>query len=280
MKYGPLAFLVLTLLWGMQPAAADFRLSAPRNRAVVSVSRGAARVRLEWKDDGDEPQLSDIDNVKILLCGGPNANLVCLPEAEFLGSLDKNAIRKGSYDVEIRQGVVHDGVYLFQLYSTMNRGHTIQYTQRFQLRGMTGTRALPESSDLDPPARAVQIAGLEPWRVPYTLQTGRIRHAPMQTQPGTKVTARTWTRRYPTTGVSYFPSPIPTLLLQDSTVTMGWSYTMSSAVNYAPHAPFPSAIGWYDPAERLTKRPRRLNVIKTLPSSTTSSSGASAATTT
>ncbi|AGO10920.1 AaceriAFR590Wp [[Ashbya] aceris (nom. inval.)] len=260
MKYGRLTFLVLTLLWSMQSTVADFSFKAPRDRTQVSVSRGTARVRIEWSDDGDAPTLDDIEHVKVLLCGGPNDALQCLDEA--VAELDKSAVRRGSYEVAIRQGAVRDGTYLFQLFSNVKGGTTIQYTQRFLLRGMSGTRAMPDSQDRGPPARIVSVQGWEPWMVPYASQTGRLRHAPMQLQPGTKVTARTWSRRYPTSGVTYFATPVPTLL-QDTTITMGWSYTMSSAVNHAPPAPFPSAIGWYDPAERLTNRPRKLNVIKT-----------------
>ena len=83
--------------------------------------------------------------------------------------------------------------------------------------------------------------------IPYTLQSGLRRYAPMQMQPGTKVTATTWTRAFPTSAVTFYSTkgPKPNALV---TTTPPWSYSYSSEVNWASVAPYPT--NWYPASQR------------------------------
>ncbi|RPA93154.1 cell wall synthesis [Choiromyces venosus 120613-1] len=66
--------------------------------------------------------------------------------------------------------------------------------------------------------------------IPYTLQTGPTRYAPMQTQPGQSITATETRRQYPTSAYTIFTTkgPIPNI---QATITQGWDYTVTSKIN-------------------------------------------------
>jgi len=66
--------------------------------------------------------------------------------------------------------------------------------------------------------------------IPYTLQAGPTRYAPMQTQPGKSITATETRRQYPTSAYTIFTTKGPAPNIQ-TTVTQGWDYTLSSKIN-------------------------------------------------
>ena len=154
-----------------------------------------------------------------------------------------------------------------------DRGNTIHYTPRFQLTSMGGTTAYTYSGSVEPvPQTSIQTTTTNnaqattidsrSFTVPYTKQTGTSRFAPMQMQPNTKVTASTWTRQFATSAVTYY-STFGSLPEQATTLTPGWSYTISSGANYATRAPMPSANGgWYKPSQRLSLSARKINMRK------------------
>lgn len=140
-------------------------------------------------------------------------------------------------------------------------GSTINYSPRFELAQMTGTfsaaalaeqkkgdRDPPASVDTtvspnDPPAAAAADAAA---KITYTKQTGATRYAPMQTQPGSRITANGGPRRmYPTSSYTVFRGhglerQRP---LVRTTTTMSWDYAVTSLENTASPAPHP-----HDPA--------------------------------
>src|SRR4051794_706490 len=90
-------------------------------------------------------------------------------------------------------------------------GTVINYSSRFSFTGMTGTfssdviTALASVSGTDGPPTVNQVAGSKPgdgpFAVPYTMQTGPTRYAPMQPRPGSTITAKKATPLFP-------PSPV------------------------------------------------------------------------
>jgi hypothetical protein len=130
-------------------------------------------------------------------------------------------------------------------------GYTWNYSPRFTLSGMTGTfsaAALAEQKkgDTSPPASVdtttsatTTDGGLSLAKVPYTMQTGPTRYAPMQTQPGSKITAKSASRLYPTSSVSLFKTIGPAPNVQ-TTITQPWDYTVTSLENTASPAPNPT----------------------------------------
>lgn len=99
----------------------------------------------------------------------------------------------------------------------------INYSDRFTLSGMTGTfppvvkdgiskvsgtDGPPSTNQGAPAAAAGGAQGQE--AVSYTAQTGLIKYAPMLTPPGTKITKRAPTPRYPTSSVPIAQTFLPT----------------------------------------------------------------------
>lgn len=100
----------------------------------------------------------------------------------------------------------------------------INYSDRFTIAGMTGVFPAnvvtgletvsgtkgPSSTAVEAPEAGAGGAQGE-YAVPYTAQTGLIKYAPMKTPPGTKITAKNASPRYPTSSVpiakTFLPPP-------------------------------------------------------------------------
>ena len=125
----------------------------------------------------------------------------------------------------------------------------INYSSRFTLSDMTGTfsaaveAGLADVSGTDGPASDNQIAdpqnaapaggasaaaGGPEYQVPYSMQTGPIRYAPMAVRAPSKITAKGDARQYPTSDYSIWrrtgmPAPVPT-----QTITDVFTYSVQS----------------------------------------------------
>lgn len=265
--------LLLCLAW---VGSADFKLSLPSKGQSYSVSNGKASVKVAWTDDGDTPSLDKLNSVTFVLCTGPSSSIVAfltikkgLTAADLEGGGTSGGDKKSiTLDIDASAGA--SGVYFIQVYAVYGTGNTIHYTNRFALKGMTGSKkpsgSLSDASPLpikDPAGNnAVTAAAAltlpldhsKSYTVPYTLQTGLIRYAPMQMQPGTTITAKSWKRQYPTSAVTYY-SAYRTSLDCLSTNTPGWSYTRESALNYASPALDPAYVGSWYPATKKVVQP-------------------------
>lgn len=90
-------------------------------------------------------------------------------------------------------------------------GQVNNYSGRFGLAAMTGSFSTPVASgvaglvdgDMNGPASSNPRAAAPdgPYAVPYNLQVGNVRYAPMAEAPGTKITKLSASRRYPTSAV-------------------------------------------------------------------------------
>lgn len=127
-------------------------------------------------------------------------------------------------------------------------GTVTNYSDRFSLSGMTGTfpatvtTGLSGLSGTNGPAtennfaaagaKAAAAGGsvVAGATVPYTLQTGPIRYAPMQGKPGTKITAKNASPQYPTSSVTIAHTWLPTPEAV-TTQTVSATYSTSSHAN-------------------------------------------------
>lgn len=123
-------------------------------------------------------------------------------------------------------------------------GFTWNYSPRFALTGMTGefsaaAQVEQDKGDTSAPAgvemTAKTTAGSDDdaaasVRIPYTLQTGATRYAPMQTQPGARITATKASRLYPTSAYSLFTTKGPPPNVR-TTITLPWDYVVTTAIN-------------------------------------------------
>lgn len=114
-----------------------------------------------------------------------------------------------------------------KIISAGSTGTVTNYSPRFSLTGMTGSfpnnvaAAVTKISGTDGPktensAQANQAAGAGAsagpsgaYAVPYTMQTGSIKYAPMQKPPGTAITAKNPTPLYPTSSVQFASTYLP-----------------------------------------------------------------------
>lgn len=119
----------------------------------------------------------------------------------------------------------------------------INYSDRFTISGMTGTFPPgvqagikkvsgtngPPSTNQEAPAAAGGAQGAQgDYAVTYTAQTGLIKYAPMQIPPGTKITAKAASPRYPTSSVSIAKTFLPTPK-QTTTMTASLTYSPASS---------------------------------------------------
>ena len=95
-------------------------------------------------------------------------------------------------------------------------------------------QGLASVSGTDGPPTDNQVAGSAPgdgpFAVPYTMQTGPTRYAPMQPQPGTTITAKKVTPLWPTSSVTIATAFLPRPTVQ-TTITQGPNYSVTSIEN-------------------------------------------------
>lgn len=239
--------------------AADVSISKPNPSQTYTVDGDSVTVNITWIESNAIPLLSKITSYSFLTCTGPNTGIDGIEDT--LIKVSASDISDYTYSYAIPASAGADGPYYVQIYAATADGYTIHYSNRFTLEGMTGSLK-PNGTDSSPPDAQTKIstgsgttlaasALSASFKLAYSQQTGLTRYAPMQTQPGSTVTATTWTRKFPTSAVTYYSTALLSLA-QVSTVTQGWDYTMSSAVNWASTAPAPSDNGgWYNPSSRL-----------------------------
>ncbi|CAI4044317.1 hypothetical protein SUVZ_10G0330 [Saccharomyces uvarum] len=255
----------------------DVNTVSPLAGAKFSPSSGTVSIPVKWMDNGAYPPLSKISYYTFSLCTGANNNINCIATiATQIKPSELSQDQDGvySYTTSFASTLTGNGQYYIQVFAWVNnQGSTTHYTPRFQLTSMGGTTAYtysdsaaptPQTSIQTTTTNTAQASSIDSrsFTVPYTKQTGTSRFAPMQMQPMTKVTATTWTRKYATSAVTYF-STFGSLPEQATTITPGWSYSISSGVNYATPAAMPSENGgWYQPSKRLSLSARKMNLRK------------------
>lgn len=178
----------------------------------------------------------------ILLCYGAEdgtGTIKCLDDDPILKA---QKVSGTSYKALIDASMVPNGYYYFQVYAAYpQQGYSIHYTERFQLKGMSGPSTIKATATGDTPGPQVSIEGVDgaggavnskSFSITYTLQTGKTRYAPMQMQPGSTITHSKYSTRYPTSAVTYYSTKAKSPVVY-STITPGWSYSRKSYTNLA-----------------------------------------------
>lgn len=229
---------------------ADIEITKPDADTTWS---GGSTVSIEWKDSGEDPSLDDFSTFGINLCMGSNDNKLCTyvlsADAKFSASTTQTKVPLPASIVGIGNG---DKVFFLQYRAVKSDGgYTLNYSKRFSIEGMTGTfseAAVTEQKkgDTDSPDRedksgnsAEATGAAAGAKVTYTRQTGKTKYAPMQSQPGTKITAKSAKRQYPTSDSKIFTTkgPKPNA---DTTITQKWDYSWTTKTNTAKPQPKPT----------------------------------------
>lgn len=252
-----LVFL-LSVLISAVAVMGDMEFTAPTEGKTYTASGGKVSVEIKWDDDGSDLNFKDIEKYIVSLCTGPNNDIECTSLEEVTD------LTKKTYTASIDASSFPNGYYYFQMYNTYSLGVSILYTDRFQLKGMTGgsktfgsTMSLSVALTATGDAPAAMTEGGDTsidsasFSVTYTKQTGKTRYAPMQTQPGSSISHTSMTRRFPTSSYSAYSTykKSPNVM---TTLTPGWSYTPASKMNYATIAPYPNTA--YPASQRITAK--------------------------
>ncbi|EXJ84936.1 hypothetical protein A1O3_05611 [Capronia epimyces CBS 606.96] len=210
-------FLVAGLL---SFALADVLVTGP----VAGDAISGLSLDIEWKDSGKTPKIADLASYQVFLCAGGNTdtNFVQLATLVQNGDFaDGNTVT-----VTLTAGLGADvtNAYFLKFISAATGGTVINYSDRFSLRSMTGTFPAAVQAGLKTvtgtagPAdvnniQAAQAGdtqdtapanGASEYDVPYTLQTGSIRYAPMPPQAQTKITAKNASPQWPSSSYTVY----------------------------------------------------------------------------
>lgn len=253
-----LAFSTLFLLLSfiIVGTRADYSITSPTSGQTFAAS---SAITIKFEDDGSIPAMTDLTSTQVLLCTGSNSAISCFSK-NLVGTFTPSESTT-SYEANLSSltSLGSNGPYFFQLYSVGSGGSSIHYSERFTLTGMTGTTKASDGGDTTPPTGSNSFSVgdegnsviMKSNTIPYLSQTGRVRYAPMQMQPGTKVThALSPTRRMPTSSVTYFTA-YTLKPYQITTKTPTWSYTISQGPNWV--ATLPSPTGYYAASEALKR---------------------------
>lgn len=255
MRVPSLAIHSFWFLLFLSKVFADVSISTPGTGKTFSGSSGTVSINVTWVDDtsdsSDDTSLDGVSSYAIVLCTGSSTNIKSV--YSFTTTLLKTAT---TYDAELDSTDVPDGYYFIQVYAKFSLGYTIHYTPRFKLTGMEGTATFTFAASLlsvtgDAPSPQLDVGGdatsaidSKSFTVPYTEQTGRTRYAPMQTQPGSSISHSMYSTRHATSAYTPYSSLSPSPNVY-STITPGWSYTVTSVYNTAAVAAYPT---YYYPA--------------------------------
>lgn len=144
-------------------------------------------------------------------------------------------------------GADDKNAYFLKFISAAAGGTVINYSDRFTLASLTGTFPASVQAGLrtvtgtagpvdvnnvqagaaNPPANAVPSAGDDIYNVPYTLQSGTVRYAPMPTKAGTKITAKNPRMQFPTSAYTVYKK-VAGPPDAESTITAPETYTVQS----------------------------------------------------
>lgn len=243
-------FLTLQALAAVLPLVyADVKFTAPAAGASVP---GGTAFTVTWADTGDAPALADLSSYTLFLFSGSNAAPAQL--YQLSASTFAAAGKSVSVTVPVATGGLGTNAYFLGMLSVATAGGTVwNYSDRFTLTGMTGTfdptvdaAVKAVSGTSGPPTvnnvvsnAATGSVGEGAWAIPYNLQTGLTKYAPMQPVPPTAITATNTSPLWPTSAVQFATTflPVPS---EVTTLTQSNTHSISSRANTAAAASSPT----------------------------------------
>ncbi|KAK9333058.1 hypothetical protein V1520DRAFT_303289 [Lipomyces starkeyi] len=247
-------FLFLSTL--ISRVFADVQFLTPQAGVAYSA---ATAMTVTWQDSGTVPTFADLSTASLKLCGMSDSSTInCF---SFLFQTQALSGFGGTYAATIPIAQAANGQYFLQMTSIIAAGgYVINYSDRFNLTGMTGTTEYVYIDNTDGPVRqyspATTPTSSDLFLVSYPSQDGwTMKYAPMQPQPGTTVTASTASRQYPTSAISAIFKTNTMQPYAVTTTTLSWGYSWTSVINEASPQPDPSANGGsYEANQKKKKR--------------------------
>ncbi|SCU88728.1 LADA_0E11760g1_1 [Lachancea dasiensis] len=262
-----LAGILQYFLIFLQFATADLIVTRPEGGAEWSIppNSHSLQIQVAWQDVGRQPDLDTVSQYVFTLCTGTNDKIQAVATLDTVAAGDVGGYQ---HTVSIDSSLGSSGMYFIQIVAVSSEWVTIHYSDRFTIRGMQGNLpALAVNNAQGPHPETMKIGpdGAPPpinsasFTIPYTLQTGSYRFAPMQTQPGTSVSATAWSRQNPSSSCTFFTA-LTNKPEWHTTITAGWDYTIQTRVNDIHPRPMPQHNGgWYKPDKKITLTARKVN---------------------
>lgn len=230
---------------------ADVEFITPKPGATL---KGGGAIEIEWKDSGEAPAISDLQTYQLFLCAGGNDadSMIQLTAITTAGTFAVGNKAQGTVGIGI--GADTKNAYFLKMISVAATGGTVtNYSPRFSLTGMTGTfpanviAGLKTLKGTDGPPTVNNIGAGDAstiidgdlFRVPYAMQTGLTRYAPMQPVPPKKITKKKHTPLHPTSAVDIARTKLP-IPKQLTTITQSQTFSVSSVENSVPAAAMPT----------------------------------------
>ncbi|KAK6464004.1 hypothetical protein DFJ63DRAFT_327813 [Scheffersomyces coipomensis] len=248
----------------------DVALYEPGTSEIYDSNVDSLQIPVKWLESNATPLLTQVTNYSLVLCNGTTYNInpvQNLTNSNTNGSL----LVDGSYIFSAQLTNLDSlvsGSYFIQVLATGSNFYTIHYTNRFYIKDGNVQVDYDDLSQASPPAQTmffgqgvstVQSINTASYTVPYLLQTGSVRFAPMQEVPRSTPNPSRWT---PTKTTTATPTkrPIYTKLggyvkgkqivpTVEYTVTQPPTYVQRTMTNTDSAAPYPS--GYYDPKMRV-----------------------------
>ncbi|QSZ37730.1 hypothetical protein DSL72_008829 [Monilinia vaccinii-corymbosi] len=234
-------------------ALAPFAIAYPTFSAPVAaaVQKAGTAFTVTWADNGDAPSIVDLSTYTLDVCAGSTSGTDLEVVSSVSAGTALGSTLSATVTVPATKGGSVTNAYFMRMIATATAGGTVTvYSNRFSISGMTGT--FPTTFTITGtagPATVNTVADTAAdsslpvdegvFGIPYQLQTGLTKYAPMGLMPGTSITATNTAPQYPTSSVvmatGYLsPATIATTLTQAQTASF------ASHANTAAPAPMPS----------------------------------------
>ncbi|KAG2418650.1 hypothetical protein HFD88_001751 [Aspergillus terreus] len=218
-------------------ALADVEFTTP---TVGTVLKAGDVVTVHWKDSGIPPRISELTKYDLYLCAGQD--LTGLNEEISLLMKDVAFARGNSVSFKIDPALGADvpEAYFLKMVSSGPDAFTVNYSHRFSISGMTGafsSDSIQSIREDRAELRKRQAQGA--YTIPYELQVGPTRYAPMAKQPGSTIPPNlSPTPQHPASPYTIATTFLPAPTVQQ-TMTATLTHSVVSMENTASPAPNP-----------------------------------------
>ncbi|KIW11588.1 hypothetical protein PV08_10889 [Exophiala spinifera] len=210
-------------------ALADVEVTSP----AAGASLAGLSLTVEWEDSGDTPKLADLASYQLFLCAGGNDEDEYVQLATLVTTGDFEKGNSVTATLTPGLGANVQNAYFLKFISAATGGTVVNFSNRFSLTSMTGTFPAAVTTGLksvtgtkgpatqnniqsaqnkapaaDPAVDTAPPNGNSVYQVPYTLQTGSIRYAPMPPRAPTQITAKTASAQWPTSAWTVYKSNV------------------------------------------------------------------------
>ncbi|KAF9883454.1 hypothetical protein FE257_003452 [Aspergillus nanangensis] len=221
---------------------ADVDFVAPSADTVV---KAGDVVTAQWKDSGRLPHISQLSQYNLYLCAQTNID----GSDEFTALVEGISFARGnsvSFQIDPQMGSEEPQTYFLKMVSSGPEDPVINYSDRFTLIGLTGDFSPGEEDHIRSVREGYERTDLRKrqaegaYTIPYNLQVGPTRYAPMAKRPGSTIPPKSVspTPQNPASAYDIATAYLPQGTVQ-TTKSASLTYSEVSVENTASPAPNP-----------------------------------------